>query len=136
MKKLKKIFSLSTYIMLISVLHGNEQLEIKSLLSDRNTEIALGFQRWRSSNSQKAWEDQYPNYSYRLIRLCIHSPMETSLISSAAACAPCTRARVHVDRSQWLSTRKTWDSIPRPVPVRVANTRSEPWAGDPRALPE
>lgn len=65
-----------------------------------------------------------------------HSPIETSLMSSAAACAPCTRARVHEDRSQWVSTRKTWDSIPRPVPVRVANTRSDPWEGDPFALPE
>lgn len=65
-----------------------------------------------------------------------HSPMETSLMSSAAACAPCTRARVHEDRSQWVSTRKMWDSMPRPVPVRVANTSSEPWAGEPRELPE
>lgn len=65
-----------------------------------------------------------------------HSPMETSLMSSAAACAPCTRARIHDDRSQWVSTLKMWDSMPRPVPVRVANTRSDPWAGDPRALPE
>jgi len=65
-----------------------------------------------------------------------HSPMETSLMSSAAACAPCTRARVHDDRSQWVSTLNTWASMPRPVPVRVANTRSEPWAGEPRAPPE
>lgn len=65
-----------------------------------------------------------------------HSPMETSLMISAAVCVPCTRARVHDDRSQWVSTRKMWDSMPRPVPVRVANTRSEPWAGELRALPE
>lgn len=65
-----------------------------------------------------------------------YSPIDTSLISSAAACPPCTSARVHDDRSQVVSTRNTWDSMPRPVPVRVANTNSAPWAGALRALPE
>lgn len=66
----------------------------------------------------------------------VHSPTDTSLMSSAAAWQPCTSTRVQQDRSRCVSTRKTCISMPCREPVRVAKVSSEPSEGERRPEPE